>query len=187
MVTFQLALSATRHIDPANLPQTVPTAVFWSLFTDSWAFLSVTLPKVGVAILLVRIFRPRPWVRATIMSMALGLFVVCIGGFIICFVQCNPVAGQWDPYQHPGTRCWPRNVQIDYSLLGSCKSSHTLPQTSLLTELRSYVRIFGLGFCDISGLRHFAFATAAVEKAQHHWPNEPGSSVSVRATLRCDD
>jgi hypothetical protein len=121
MITFQLALSATRRVDPSNLPQTVPSATFWSLFTDSWAFLSVTLPKVGVAFLLVRIFRPQPWLRATIMSMAIGLFVVCIGGFIICFVQCSPVAGQWDPYKHPDTKCWPRDVQIIYSLFGSCK------------------------------------------------------------------
>ena len=117
MVTFQLALSATRLIDPVNIPQTVPDAVFWSLFTDTWSFLSGTLPKVGVALLLLCIFRPRAWIRATIMSMALGLFVVRIVGFIICLVQCNPVAGQWDPYQHPDTHCWPRNVQIDYAQL----------------------------------------------------------------------
>jgi hypothetical protein len=121
MMTSQLALSATRRVHPSNLPQTVPIATFWSLFTDPWAFLSVTLPKFGAAFLLVRIFRPRGWVRATIMSMAMGLFVVCIAGFIICFVQCNPVAGQWDPYKHPERECWSRNVQINYSLVASCK------------------------------------------------------------------
>lgn len=129
MVTFQLALSATRRVDqtnPASLPNTVPTATFWALFTDSWAFLSVTLPKVGVAFLLVRIFRPRPWVRTTIISAAIGLFIICIAGFAICFAQCNPVAGQWDPYRYPETKCWPRNVQIDYTLFSSCKSSFTL-------------------------------------------------------------
>ena len=126
MVTFQLALSATRRVDPADLPGTVPSATFWSLFTDAWSFLSVTLPKVGVAFLLVRIFRPRPWVRTTILSIALGLFVFCIAGFVICFVQCSPVAGQWDPYTHPDTVCWPRDVQIDYSLAGSCKFHRSL-------------------------------------------------------------
>jgi hypothetical protein len=123
MVTFQLALSATLKVDlndNSMAAQTVPDAVFWSLFTDSWAFLSVTLPKVGVAFLLVRIFRPKPWVRATIMTLALGLFVVCIAGFIICFVQCNPVPGQWDPYKYPNVKCWHRNVQMIYSLAASC-------------------------------------------------------------------
>jgi hypothetical protein len=121
MVTFQLALNATRLVDPNNLAQIVPTATFWALFTDAWAFLSVTLPKIAVGILLIRIFRPRAWLKATIMSTVLGLFAVCIGGFIICFVQCNPVAGQWNPYKYPKTKCWPRNVQIKYALVGSCK------------------------------------------------------------------
>lgn len=64
--------------------------------------------------------------------MAIGLFVVCVAGFIICFVQCNPVAGQWDPYKHPETKCWPRNVQIYYALIGSCKYDFTI-QFALLT------------------------------------------------------
>ena len=93
MVTFQLALTSTSRLDLNDLPGTVPPAVFWSLFTDSWSFLSVTLPKVGVAFLLVRIFRPRAWEKAVILSMAIGLFIICIAGFVICFVQCNPAAG----------------------------------------------------------------------------------------------
>lgn len=127
MVTFQLALSYTLKVDlstPASAAQTVPNAVFYSLFTDSWSFLSVTLPKVGVAFLLIRIFRPEPWARATIMTMAFGLFAVCVAGFVICFVQCNPVAGQWNPYAHPETKCWHRNVQMIYSLVGSCEFTH---------------------------------------------------------------
>ncbi|KAF2662349.1 hypothetical protein K491DRAFT_175281 [Lophiostoma macrostomum CBS 122681] len=123
MITFQLALDATRKLDPSNLPATVPRATFWSLFTDAWSFLSVTLPKVGVAILLVRIFRPRAWVHATILSAAIGVFVFCSVGFIICFVKCNPVPGQWDPYKYPHTKCWPQNVQIDYTLVGSSCSA----------------------------------------------------------------
>ncbi|KAI9685245.1 MAG: hypothetical protein M1822_004618 [Bathelium mastoideum] len=123
MVTFQLALSTTHKVDSANLRETMPAATFWSLFTDSWSFLSVTLPKVGVAFLLIRIFRPKPWVSTTIMSMALGLFVICIVGFIICFVQCTPVAGQWDPYRYPDVHCWSRNVQIGYALVGSSASA----------------------------------------------------------------
>jgi hypothetical protein len=128
MVSFQLALNATRLVDvndPANEPNTVPPAVFWALFTDSWSFLSITLPKISVAFLLIRIFQPQSWLKKTIMSMAVVLNVICVGGFIICFVQCNPVAGQWDPYRHPDTKCWPRDVQIDYALVGSCKSTYT--------------------------------------------------------------
>jgi hypothetical protein len=135
MVTFHLALVHTKQVnpvDPASLPFTVPTATFYSLFTDTWAFLSVTLPKVGVAFLLVRIFRPKPWMRTTIFSSSIGLFVVCIGGFIISFVQCDPVASQWNQWKYLDAKCWPRNVQIIYALVGSCKNGYI--QTCL--ELR---------------------------------------------------
>ncbi|OAK93510.1 hypothetical protein IQ06DRAFT_382835 [Phaeosphaeriaceae sp. SRC1lsM3a] len=126
MVTFHLALVATKKVnamDPNSLPSTVPTATFWSLFTDTWAFLSVTLPKVGVAFLLIRIFRPKAWLKTTILSVSIGLFAYCVVGFIISFVQCNPVAGQWDPYNYPNAKCWPRNVQIYYALVGSSTSA----------------------------------------------------------------
>ncbi|KAF2491169.1 hypothetical protein BU16DRAFT_595958 [Lophium mytilinum] len=123
MVTFQIALSATSRVDTNNLPNTVPDATFWSVFTDAWSFLSVTLPKVGVAFLFIRIFRPKPWTRTIILSLALGLFAVCIAGFFICFVQCNPIAGQWNPYKYPETKCWPRDVQIIYALVGSSSSA----------------------------------------------------------------
>lgn len=131
IVTFQVSLVYTRHLNPADGQATIPPATFWAFFSDSWAFLSVTLPKVGVAILLIRIFRPRPWVRRTLLGSSLILFVICIAGFIICFVQCNPVPGQWDPYTYPDTKCWPRDVQIDYSITASCKLD-TLISLSLL-------------------------------------------------------
>lgn len=126
MVTLTLALHAVRQVDSQNYAHTVPNATFWALFTDSWCFLSVTLPKIAVALLLIRIFRPRPWVRKSFLGLSIGLFVVCIAGFVICFVQCYPVAGQWDPYSHPEVKCWPRDVQIDYALAASCECTSEL-------------------------------------------------------------
>lgn len=121
MITFQMALSYTRQITAENLTTSAPPATFWALFTDTWAFLSVTLPKIGVAFLLVRIFQPRPWVRYAILGFPFALFLICIVGFILSFAQCSPAAGQWDPFSHPDTVCWPRNTFIDYALVASCK------------------------------------------------------------------
>lgn len=167
MVSYHLALVATSRVnamDPVSLPSTVPIATFWSLFTDTWAFLSVTLPKVGVAFLLIRIFRPKPWLRTTIMSVSIGLFVVCVVGFIISFVQCNPVAGQWDPYTYPETKCWPRNVQIYYALVGSCKYSSS-SQCAVLNVLYSYIGVSRYCFRALSRLCHLEPANAVVEKS----------------------
>jgi len=167
MVTYQLALTATRRVDennPSTIPQTVPPATFWALFTDSWSFLSVTLPKIGVAILLIRIFRPRPLVRRAMLSMAIGLNIVCFVGFVICFVQCNPVAGQWDPFRHPDTHCWPRNVQIDYSIVGSCKSNRALRIIWVLKVTNSHFCVSRLCFRCLSRFCSLAPANASMEE-----------------------
>ncbi|KAF2634159.1 hypothetical protein P280DRAFT_512095 [Massarina eburnea CBS 473.64] len=168
MVTFQMALSATRKVTPDNQMETAPDATFYSLFTDSWAFLSVTLPKVGVAFLLVRIFRPKPWVHATILWMAIGLFVYCVVGFFICFVQCTPIAGQWNPFKHPEVKCWPRNVQMIYSLVGSSSSAlldliFALYPGFMIWKLQMslWKRLSTMGFMGL-GLLAFAFGTIKV-------------------------
>lgn len=113
--TFQKALDSTQQITTANLMGTVPTAAFWVIFHDAWAFFSIGLPKLGVGILIIRIFRPQPWLRVSIMTLCVTLNVLAIVGFIITFAQCQPAAGQWDPFKHPETTCWKRNIQIIYS------------------------------------------------------------------------
>ena len=128
---FQKALDSTRKIAPANLPETLPAAAFWVIFTDAWAFLSIALPKLGIGLLIIRLFRPPRWLRISIMILCIALNVLAIVGFIITFVQCNPAAGQWDPFRNPQTRCWNRAVQIIYSctVSGTCLEavSYDLP------------------------------------------------------------
>lgn len=112
---FQKALNSTKQITPANLPETVPTAAFWVIFTDAWAFLSIALPKLGIGILIIRLFRPQRWLKVSIMALCVALNILAIVGFIITFVQCDPAAGQWNPFRYPQTRCWNRAVQIIYA------------------------------------------------------------------------
>ncbi|GAM89590.1 hypothetical protein ANO11243_076290 [Dothideomycetidae sp. 11243] len=131
MATFQLALVTTRHVDPADLPGTIPTPAFWAIFTDTWAFLSVTLPKVGVAILLVRVFQPPLWQRKIMLSMAVGLFAYCLAGFGITFAQCRPVAAQWDPFQYPDAACRPRYIMMYYAQPGAGEWSFAIPKPVL--------------------------------------------------------
>lgn len=119
---LQTALDSTRQITPANLPETVPTATFWIIFTDAWSFLSIELPKLGVGILIIRLFRPQRWLKLSIITHCVALNILAIVGFIITFVQCDPTAGQWNPFAYPQTRCWNRSVQIIYActLSGMC-------------------------------------------------------------------
>jgi hypothetical protein len=123
MVTFQLALTYTKKVTIPTIAETSPDATFWGLFTCAWAFISCTLPKVGVAVLLLRIFRPSQSARTAILVSVNVFFLYCFVGFFICFVQCTPMAGQWNPFKYPGTKCWPRNVQMIYALVGSSTSA----------------------------------------------------------------
>jgi hypothetical protein len=112
---FQVALKAARDLDANNLPITVPRAAFWAILMNNWSFLSIELPKVCVAILLVRLFRPALWIRIIIWGLCVAINVLAVGGFIITWVMCNPVAGQWNPYKYPTAKCWPRSIQISYA------------------------------------------------------------------------
>ncbi|KAL9640461.1 MAG: hypothetical protein Q9164_000280 [Protoblastenia rupestris] len=112
---FQKALNSTRQITPATMLETVPTAAFWVIFVDAWAFLSIALPKLGVGLLLIRLFRPQRWLKVSIITLCVALNISAIVGFIITFIQCDPAPGQWNPFQYPKTRCWKRAIQIIYS------------------------------------------------------------------------
>lgn len=175
--------------DPSSLPNTVPTATFWALFTDSRAFLSCTVPKIGVAIMLVHIFRPRIWFKNAILGSAIGLVMFCIVGFVICFVQCNPVAGPWDPYKYPDVKCWPRDVQIDYALVGSCKSIYTVICLTLLTEclIRSLFGLSRLCICRLSWRSHLGLADENMRENQYNGTHGPGLSVSSANSLARND
>lgn len=122
-VSFQICLSTAKHATVEDLPGTYPTPIFWALFTDAWAFISVCIPKLGVAILLSRMLRPRRWLKVTMITYCLILVVLAIVGVIITFLQCDPPPGQWDPWKYPNVKCWYRNIQLDYAIVVSGKPS----------------------------------------------------------------
>lgn len=120
-VSYQIALSTARKSTADDLPGTYPTPVFWALFTDAWAFLSICIPKLGVALLLSRMLRPKRWLKITMITYCIVLVILAIVGFIITFTQCSPVAGQWNPWKYPKTKCWNRNIQLEYAVTVSGK------------------------------------------------------------------
>lgn len=99
---FQVALNAAKGLDTTNLPVTVPRVAFWAILMNHWPFLSIELPKVCVAILLVR---PALWLRIVIWGLCVTINALAVVGFIITWVMCNPVAGQWNPYKYPTAKC----------------------------------------------------------------------------------
>ncbi|PYI29050.1 hypothetical protein BP00DRAFT_448750 [Aspergillus indologenus CBS 114.80] len=112
---LQRSANAYRAVELTNLPESFPAAFFWAVFADSWAFLSIDIPKLGIAILTCRILRPPRWLQTSVIVSCVILNVLSTVGFVLCFVQCTPVAGQFDPWKYPHVKCWPRKVSLDYA------------------------------------------------------------------------
>ena len=117
---MQKSVDAYQVVELTNLPESVPAASFWAVFVDSWAFFSIGIPKLGIAFLTCRILRPPRWLQTSVISFCIVLNVLATVGFILCFVQCSPVAGQFNPWKYPHVKCWDRRVQLDYACAVSC-------------------------------------------------------------------
>ncbi len=120
---FQKALDSARQISPADMQTTIPRAAFWIILSDAWCFPSISLPKLAVGILIIRLFRPARWLRISILTVTISLIVMTCIGLLITYVQCDPIAGQWNPFKYPKTVCWDRTVQIYYSIVCGGKSN----------------------------------------------------------------
>ncbi|KAJ5621266.1 hypothetical protein N7528_006049 [Penicillium herquei] len=120
---FQKQLDYAKALDLTRQPETVPNAVFWALLMNDWSYFSIEFPKIAVALLATNLFRAGRWSRVAIWSLCILVNVMAIGGFIITWVMCDPVAGQWNPWKHPNVKCWPRAVQIKYACVTCAFSS----------------------------------------------------------------
>ncbi|KAJ5084028.1 hypothetical protein NUU61_008607 [Penicillium alfredii] len=110
---LQTTLNTTHKVISApDVPALIASAAFWALFTSAWSYLTIALPKLGVGILICRLFRPQRWLRAAILTFCIVLSILAICVIIVSFKQCHPVAGQWNPFAHPDVRCWNPKIQL---------------------------------------------------------------------------
>lgn len=105
-------------MDTLTVEQRV-AARFYYLISVWPALLAITVPKVAVAGLIIRIFTPDVWTK-TIMSA-----VVCIGvvNYIVISAlstfQCQPLAASWDP-RVQAVKCVSAKIYLDLCYFTSC-------------------------------------------------------------------
>lgn len=110
-----------KHVDTLTVEQ-MANARFYYLVSVWPALLAITVPKVAVAGLIIRIFTPDVWTK-TIMS-----GVVCIGvlNYIVISAlstfQCQPLAAAWDPRVR-AEKCVSAKIYLDLCYFTSCLSS----------------------------------------------------------------
>ncbi|KAK7702560.1 hypothetical protein SLS64_009523 [Diaporthe eres] len=110
-----------KHIDTLTVQQRVD-ARFYYLVSVWPALLAITVPKVAVAGLIIRIFTPDVWTK-TIMSA-----VVCLGvvNYIVISAlstfQCQPLAASWDP-RVKAAKCVSAKIYLDLCYFTSSYSA----------------------------------------------------------------
>ena len=113
-----------RHL--ATLPpQDAMEAIRLSFITDPFGIMAFCIPKVAVALLLVRIMAPVRRGRWFLYAMTGGVMVAGILDVIFLFVQCRPVTALWDPIVAATATCWKPSILVDYGyfLGGLCPPS----------------------------------------------------------------
>ena len=100
-------------------------AIRWVTITDPFGIMAFCIPKVAVALLLVRIMAPAQRGRRFLYFMIGGVMIAGIFNCILLFVQCKPVAALWDPIVAATATCWKPSVLVNYGyfLSGPCPTS----------------------------------------------------------------
>ncbi|KAJ5610341.1 hypothetical protein N7510_007060 [Penicillium lagena] len=112
--TFSVHASVVASESVEALAEHLPVALKLDLIASALAIIALMIPKISIALLLVRILNPSRPMKIFILSTSILALVMGVIAVIIEFVQCDPIPGQWDPDRYHPT-CWSPNVQMDYS------------------------------------------------------------------------
>ena len=102
------------HVDPANYT----TLLLEGSLSTMFSVLAATWSKTSFAFTLLRLCKTRPWMKLVLWLIIVSMNVLMYLTIILKFVQCNPVAKNWDS-SLPGT-CWPRRVFIGFAMTSGC-------------------------------------------------------------------
>lgn len=140
-----------RHIQLDNQEGTAPHAAFWMYFTAHWTYLSVSLPKCAIAMLIIQLFYPRKWVKFAFIGYCAGLCLLAIVGFVLSMTSCTPMAYMWNPYKHPNGHCW---SQVALNVMAGTFSSEfcDMPSKKFTDMMKSPLHLWILCLPSIQAL-----------------------------------
>jgi hypothetical protein len=161
--TLQKAVNSVRNIDLSHASDTVPPATFWASFTCVWTFVCLGIPKLGMALLVCRLFRPRRSVRLFVIISVSILCVLGLIGFIIWYVQCDPVMGRFDRWRYPETRCWDPDIA---NIIACVLSGEFYSYTPFLEVRDGYTYFYLLGLSTLTDIGFSIWPALMIWKLQ---------------------
>ena len=146
-------------------PKQIPRATFWHVIWPPTFLLSVTLTRISVCLLLLRIFGVNHTWRRYLWGVAVLILAISILSFIMTFTQCRPYAKSWDPIGTPGYR-WPVENTVKVALYSGIMSVFmdwllaSIPIVMLWNMQISTTKRFGI--CTLVSLGYFSGICAIV-------------------------
>ena len=125
------------------LPAQISKAVYLNLIAQPFGVMGVCLPKIAVAILIVRLMGPHKHGVWFLYASTLSLTFLSMLCAIFLFAQCSPSAALWNPAIP--AKCWPPAVISNFTTVVGGKVNTRSLLHSFLTLLTAYS-----AFCDLS-------------------------------------
>ncbi|KAL8782736.1 MAG: hypothetical protein Q9213_005160 [Squamulea squamosa] len=148
-----------------KIPNQIPRATFWHIIWQPTFFISVTLTRISICLLLLRIFCVNRRWRLCLWGVAALILAISIPSLIMVFTQCRPYGKSWDPLGIPGY-CWPADNNVKVALYSGIMAViqdwllATIPIAMLWNMQISAQKKFGI--CALMGLGYFSGACAIV-------------------------
>ena len=120
-----------KHLATLSSQDTIE-AIRLSEIANLFGILAICIPKVAVALLLVRIMAPVWRGRWFLYSMTGGVTIAGIINCIFTFVQCRPVTALWDPMVATTATCWNPRVFVDYTYFVVGPSPRKMAESAIL-------------------------------------------------------
>lgn len=97
-VIFGTIAGAGRHVYYLKLEHTDVGKLLKVIFVSEFVlYLALFFVKLSVTLFILRLGGLRKWLRVVLVLNALVLFASTLAYFVVLFVQCKPIAANWDP------------------------------------------------------------------------------------------
>lgn len=151
LATAYVAAGGGRHPYYLGLPQ-FSKAVRLAVISNVPGIISVAVPKLAVACLLVRLLNPPISHKIFLYALTTSCILTQSLCAIFLWVQCKPAAGLWNPTLNPV--CWNENILIDFSIFAGGEFRIRVWEETL-TDYGSIFRIHRFVPRALSGLGSF--------------------------------
>ncbi|EEA27277.1 conserved hypothetical protein [Talaromyces marneffei ATCC 18224] len=136
LTTANVMVGYGRHAVTLDLPH-LEMAVLLNTVGFLFGILSFTIPKIAVAIMLIRILNPSRMHRYFVIGLVSLAPCVAITCIILLFTECDPPASQWDK-SIPNATCRDPWILIDFAVFTGADGH----MTTLSTFVDLYLSIY---------------------------------------------